>query len=133
MSAYAKHPLARSFKENKDFGQYRPSILHQLILPAFQPDEPNAWPPRGQTQLDPTLFMPQFNYDPRRSGEPPAVAVAAADKPFGSQVKVCHNGCVIVRINDRGPFVRGRHIDLTPAAARAIGLDDVGQVTLALE
>jgi len=29
-----------------------------------------------------------------------------------------------VRINDRGPFVRGRHIDLTPAAARAIYLGD---------
>jgi rare lipoprotein A len=48
-------------------------------------------------------------------------------------VKVCHHGCVVVRINDRGPFVRGRQIDLTPAAARAIGLDDLGQVTLALE
>jgi len=62
-----------------------------------------------------------------------AMTAAHRTLPFGSQVKVCHNGCVIVRINDRGPFVRGRHIDLTPAAARAIGLDDVGQVTLALE
>jgi rare lipoprotein A len=53
--------------------------------------------------------------------------------PLGSRVKVCHRGCVVVRINDRGPFVRGRQIDLTPAAARAIGLDDLGQVTLALE
>jgi rare lipoprotein A len=53
--------------------------------------------------------------------------------PFGSRVKVCHHGCVVVRINDRGPFVRGRHIDLTSAAARAIGLDDLGPVTLALE
>ena len=62
-----------------------------------------------------------------------AMTAAHRTLPFGSQVKVCHNGCVIIRINDRGPFVRGRHIDLTPAAARAIGLDDVGQVTLALE
>jgi rare lipoprotein A len=53
--------------------------------------------------------------------------------PLGSRVTVCHHGCVVVRINDRGPFVPGRHIDLTPAAARAIGLDDIGQVTLALE
>jgi rare lipoprotein A len=53
--------------------------------------------------------------------------------PFGAEVKVCHRGCVVVRINDRGPFVSGRHIDLTPAAAaRAIGLDDVGHVTIAL-
>ena len=52
--------------------------------------------------------------------------------PFGAEVRVCHRGCVVVRINDRGPFVRG-HIDLTPAAARAIRLEDVAQVTLALE
>jgi rare lipoprotein A len=53
--------------------------------------------------------------------------------PLGSRVKVCHHGCVVVRINDRGQFVRGRQIDLSPAAAHAIGLVDLGQVTLALE
>jgi hypothetical protein len=41
------------------------------------------------------------------------------------------SGCVTVRINDRGPWVRGRDIDLTPAAARAIGLDGTGYVTIA--
>jgi rare lipoprotein A len=50
--------------------------------------------------------------------------------PFGTRVKVCHHGCVVVRINDRGPFVRGRHIDLTPAAAHAIGLKQIGRVSL---
>jgi rare lipoprotein A len=62
-----------------------------------------------------------------------AMTAAHRTLPFGSVVRVCHHGCVVVRINDRGPFVRGRHIDLTPAAARAIGLDDVGYVTMALE
>ena len=62
-----------------------------------------------------------------------AMTAANPTLPFGAEVKVCHHGCVVVRINDRGPFVRGRHIDLTPAAARAIRLDDIGQVTLALE
>jgi rare lipoprotein A len=50
--------------------------------------------------------------------------------PFGTLVRVCHNGCVTVRINDRGPFVRGRQIDLSPAGARAIGLNETGYVTL---
>ena len=50
--------------------------------------------------------------------------------PFGTLVQVCHSGCVIVRINDRGPFVRGRQIDLSPAAARAIGLNQTGHVTI---
>jgi rare lipoprotein A len=59
-----------------------------------------------------------------------AMTAAHRKLPFGTRVRVCHNGCVIVRINDRGPFVRGRDIDLSPAAARAIGVDDIGHVTL---
>ncbi len=45
--------------------------------------------------------------------------------PFGSKVRVTNprNGkVVIVRINDRGPYIRGRHIDLSRAAAEKIGL-----------
>jgi rare lipoprotein A len=37
---------------------------------------------------------------------------------------------VVVRINDRGPFVKGRVIDLSPAAARAIGVNGLAQVSL---
>jgi rare lipoprotein A len=59
-----------------------------------------------------------------------AMTAAHRTLPFGTLVKVCHNGCVVVRINDRGPFVAGRHIDLTPAAARAIGLNQTGHVSL---
>jgi rare lipoprotein A len=40
---------------------------------------------------------------------------------------------VIVTINDRGPFVRGRVIDVTPAAAQALGFSGVTQVTLNAE
>jgi rare lipoprotein A len=47
--------------------------------------------------------------------------------PLGTRVRVCHNGCVVVRINDRGPFVRGRHIDL------AIGLDQTGFVSISVD
>jgi len=45
--------------------------------------------------------------------------------PFGCLVRCTnlHNGrWVVVRVNDRGPFVRGRVIDLTPKAASMIGL-----------
>jgi rare lipoprotein A len=37
---------------------------------------------------------------------------------------------VVVRINDRGPYIRGRVIDLTPAGARAIGSSGLAQVRL---
>jgi rare lipoprotein A len=51
--------------------------------------------------------------------------------PFGTKVKVTNkrNGrSVTVRINDRGPFVRGRIIDLTPAAARVLGFSGLAPV-----
>ena len=59
-----------------------------------------------------------------------AMTAAHRRLPFGARVRVCHSKCVTVRINDRGPWVRGRDIDLSPAAARAIGLDGTGHVTL---
>jgi rare lipoprotein A len=59
-----------------------------------------------------------------------AMTAAHRRLPFGTRVRVCHSGCVIVRINDRGPFVRDRDIDLSPAAAKAIGLDSIGHVTI---
>ena len=62
-----------------------------------------------------------------------AMTAAHRTLPFGTLVRVCHSGCVVVRINDRGPFVRGRHIDLSPAAARAIGLHQTGQVAISYE
>ena len=51
--------------------------------------------------------------------------------PFGTLVRVTHKRTgrsVVVRINDRGPFVGGQIIDLTPAAARAIGFNGLAPV-----
>ncbi len=62
-----------------------------------------------------------------------AMTAAHRTLAFGTRVRVCHKGCVTVRINDRGPWVRSRHIDLSPAAARAIGLSQTGRVTMAVE
>ena len=52
--------------------------------------------------------------------------------PFGTRPRVTHNGqSVVVTVNDRGPFVHGRVLDLSTGAARAIGLTSagVGRVT----
>ena len=64
-----------------------------------------------------------------------ASALTAAHRtlPFGTMVKVTNietNRSVVVRINDRGPYIRGRVIDLTPAGARAIGSSGLAQVRL---
>ncbi|MGB6314393.1 MAG: septal ring lytic transglycosylase RlpA family protein [Pseudolabrys sp.] len=70
------------------------------------------------------------------SGEhakPSGLTAAHRTLPFGTHVRVTNksNGrSVVVRINDRGPFVRGRIIDLTPAAASALGFSGLAHVTL---
>src|SRR3954463_10707083 len=54
--------------------------------------------------------------------------------PFGSRVRVTNERTgksVVVRINDRGPYAHGRVIDLSKAAAEAVGISGVGRVTLA--
>jgi rare lipoprotein A len=61
--------------------------------------------------------------------DPGAMTAAHRTLPFGTRVKVenLRNGkTVIVRINDRGPYARGRIIDLTRAAAHKIGLVATG-------
>ena len=58
-----------------------------------------------------------------------AMAAAHRSLPFGTHVKVQNLGngrAVVVRINDRGPFVRGRVIDLTKAAASQLGFSGRG-------
>jgi rare lipoprotein A len=64
---------------------------------------------------------------------PEALTAAHRSLPFGTKVRVTNknNGhSVVVTINDRGPFVHGRVIDVTPAAARVLGFSGLTQVTL---
>ena len=77
-----------------------------------------------------------YDGDKTASGEranPKALTAAHRTLPFGSTVKVTNknNGRVVyVRINDRGPFKRGRIIDVTPAAASKLGFDGLASVTV---
>ena len=55
-------------------------------------------------------------------------------RPFGSFVTVTHAGHSIrCRVNDRGPFVRGRIIDVSLSAARALGMMRSGVVRVSVE
>lgn len=61
-----------------------------------------------------------------------AMTAAHRSLPFGTKLRVTHGGrSVVVTVNDRGPFIRGRVLDLSTGAARAIGLTGagVGRVT----
>ena len=56
-----------------------------------------------------------------------AMTAAHRTLPFGTKLRVTHGDrSVVVTINDRGPFVRGRVLDLSTGAARAIGLTSAG-------
>jgi peptidoglycan lytic transglycosylase len=56
-----------------------------------------------------------------------AMTAAHRSLPFGTKLRVTRGDrSVIVTINDRGPFVRGRVLDLSTGAARAIGLTGAG-------
>jgi rare lipoprotein A len=61
--------------------------------------------------------------------KPMGLTAAHKHLPFGTKLKVTNlrNGkFVIVRVNDRGPFIRGRVLDLSLGAARAIGITATG-------
>ncbi len=56
-----------------------------------------------------------------------AMTAAHRSLPFGTKLRVTHRGqSVVVTVNDRGPFIRGRVLDLSKGAARAIGLTGAG-------
>ena len=67
---------------------------------------------------------------------PNAMTAAHKTLPFGTKVKVTNkrNGrSVVVTINDRGPFIRGRVIDLSKGAAKVIQMTGAGVVPVSLE
>jgi rare lipoprotein A len=68
-------------------------------------------------------------------GSPGELTAAHRTLPFGTRVRVTNQATghsVVVRINDRGPFVRGRVIDVTPSAAHALGFSVLAHVSLAV-
>jgi rare lipoprotein A len=85
-----------------------------------------------------TCVASHYGYSGGRtaSGErmnPSAMTAAHRTRSFGSQVTVTSQRTgrsVIVRINDRGPFAKGRCIDLSTGAARALGMDGIERVSL---
>ena len=68
--------------------------------------------------------------------DPDQLTAAHRTLPFGTRVRVTNlaNGKrVVVRINDRGPFKKGRVLDVTPAAARKLGFATSGLTRVRLD
>jgi rare lipoprotein A len=81
----------------------------------------------------------EFYYRRTASGErldPHELTAAHRTLPFGTRVRVTNleNGRrIVVRINDRGPFKKGRVLDVTPAAARRLGFAQAGLAHVRLD
>lgn len=111
-----------------------------LAMPAILPSTP---PRLGHGQIsscsEGARIMSAYYTDGRRtaSGErfdPNGMTAAHRTLPFGTHLKVINprNGKVVmVRVNDRGPFVKGVTLDLSRGAAQAIGLQGTGAVCMA--
>lgn len=60
-----------------------------------------------------------------------AFTAAHRTLPFGTKLRVTYKDReVVVTINDRGPFVKGRSLDLSKAAAEELGCDGICRVTI---
>ena len=84
-------------------------------------------------------YGPKFHGRPTANGEifnSNDLTAAHPSLPFGTKVRVTNlrNGrSVIVRINDRGPFVKGRIIDVSAAAARVLNMVNSGTASVQLD
>jgi rare lipoprotein A (peptidoglycan hydrolase) len=122
----APAPLYRSRPE-----QSEPGVRH----PAGKEQAEVQWPLQTVTGIA-SFYGSEFHGRKTANGETfdmSALTAAHRTLPFGTKVRVTHlesGRSVTVRINDRGPFVKGRIIDLSRASAQAIGLEGVGQVKL---
>lgn len=103
--------------------------------PVQEPAKTEPWPLAVQQGLA-SFYGREFHGRKTASGEifdMQALTAAHRTLPFGTMVKVTNlknNQSVTVKINDRGPFVEGRLIDLSQGAAKKIGIDGVEQVRL---
>jgi rare lipoprotein A len=94
--------------------------------------------PLATTAQAETGIASVYGYDGQKTanGEranPRGLTAAHKSLPFGTMVTVTNkkNGRQVkVRINDRGPFISGRIIDLTPAAASQLGFSGLAPVVI---
>lgn len=113
------------------------SLLLLLVVACSSLESPRLFPTGPPERGEASWYGPRFHGRRTASGERynmHSLTAAHRTLPFGTRVRVrnLENGeSVEVRINDRGPFARGRIVDLSYAAAKALGL--VGPGTAQVE
>ncbi len=90
-------------------------------------------------QMKTSWYGPRFNGRVTANGEifdQESLTAAHKSLPFGTLLKLINpinNKTVIVRINDRGPFIRGRQLDISKAAAESLDIIEPGVQKLIVE
>lgn len=123
----------------------RPLLLLAPLLPlllwagcARLPPSPEEFPPFRQVG-EASWYGPEFHGKTTANGERYNMLLMTAAHPtlpFNTLVRVTNldNGrTAVVRINDRGPFLKGRILDLSYTAARALGANSPGVIRVKIE
>lgn len=111
-------------------GAWRTLTTAAALPPAHAPATGHALKGIASYYTDPQKTATGEAYDPS------AMTAAHRTLPFGTRVRVTdvsNQNAVVVRINDRGPFLPGRVIDLSLAAARVLGMHGKGLTVVRVE
>ncbi|TWB40422.1 septal ring lytic transglycosylase RlpA family protein [Nitrospirillum pindoramense] len=107
------------------------------LTPAFAQGSANGDSPQVGPQVGKASWYGREHAGHRTaSGEaydPEGLTAAHRTLPLGTVIEVsAHGQMVKVRVNDRGPYVQGRVLDLSAAAARVLGLDRTGTAVVSI-
>lgn len=114
-------------------------VLDQSEIPSFPEPEPDPFADVETVAWVASWYGDRFKGRRTASGEtfdPGLLTAAHPSLPFGTLLRVTDPASgqqVVVRVNDRGPFIKGRHLDLSEAAAREVGLISKGVGTVWVE
>lgn len=127
-----KVQLRGYLQETLDIGRIKAfglcSIAVMLLLLHSCAPRPTVYPPPEARFITASWYGSEFHGRPTASGEifdMHAMTAAHREFPFGTRLRITNpdnNKSVVVTVNDRGPFVDGRDIDLSYGAAERIGL-----------
>ncbi|MGY8706844.1 septal ring lytic transglycosylase RlpA family protein [Bradyrhizobium sp. 18BD] len=139
LAACAQSPVGR---QRADLGTSRQAAVERAHRVAALHPRPisRARRPDGEARQTAARGVASFYSDTETaSGEKfdkNELTAAHPTLPFGTKLRVTDVSSgrfVTVRVNDRGPFVRGRVVDISPSAAEALGMVDKGLANVRLD
>lgn len=128
----SKSDLANRPSYDRDTGTWSNFSGHKSTSSSKQASTGKSVPTSGQFMGHISYYGPGFHGKQTANGETydqNDLTCAHKTLPFGTKLKVTlvkTNKSVVVRVNDRGPYIKGRTVDLSVAAAKEIGLTQLG-------